>query len=864
MKRIAFVITMLLSYFTADARHITGGEVIYEYLRPGVAAGSRVYRITLRLFRDENCINCAPLPNSVGMALYNNDDRLIVGNFITVNLNNSALVPTNPLPPCITNPPTLVYRVGFYPFEIELPANTNGYTAAFQTCCRIDNINNTNNSVGATYIGQIPRIQDNSPQFSLGIDIVCQNRPFTLDFSATDSNAGDSLVYSLCNAYDGGDAIDASFATPASPPYRSIVYTNGFTGTVPLGNRAFINPQTGIISGIAPDAGKYVVSVCISTYRNGVYVGQHRKDFIITVAACDFAGAELQPDYLSCDGFTFDFFNLNNSPLNQTYFWDFGDPNAGASNFSTAQNPTHTYQDTGIYFVKIVVNRGNSCSDSTVAPVRVFPGFVPNFADNGPVCKNSTVQFTDSTRADYGQVNYWKWSFGNTVAPNDSSASQNPTYSYPNPGTYNVQLIVGSDKGCIDTIVKQVEIVDKPLLSTSNDTLICAVDTIPLFVSAGQAGSVVWTPNYNISNPNSLNPLVSPDRTTKYYVTYSDLFGCTNNDSVLVEVTDSVFVNAGNDSTICLTDRVQLFAQSNGLYYSWTPAISLNNPALSNPSALPTQQTTTYTVKASISDNCFSTDQITIRTVPYPRPNVSDDTTICFGENARLTASGGSSYQWSPSVFLNADNIASPTVIRPTTDIMYIVSITDTLGCPKPSFDTSIVYVVNIIPNAGPRDTAVVIGQPLQLNATGGSSYLWTPPTWLTNPNLSDPVSLPLDNIQYIVKVMDGPGCFAYDTINVSLYRFEAGIQIPTAFTPNGDGLNDEFKPIPIGMLNIESFRVYNRWGQLLFSTSDIGRGWDGTFLGDPQSTDNYVWYVEGLTYDKKRIIRKGNVLLIR
>lgn len=866
MKKIFLLIILFACSKPGESRHITGGEIIYEYLRPGTQAGSKLYKITLRLFRDENCINCAVLPISVTMGVFNNDNNTLVrGNYFEGTLSSNSLLPITNVPLCISNQPNLIYRMGLYPFEIELPSNTLGYTVTFQTCCRIDFIMNTGNSVGATFTTRIPPVvTDNSPRFTTGISIVCFRKPFTLDFSAVDPDPGDSLVFSLCNALNGGDATDASFATPAPPPYSSIVYTNGYSGPNPLGLQASINPATGIISGVAPDAGRYVVSVCISVFRNGVYLSQHRKDFIITVAACDFVGTELNPDYITCDGFTVSFTNLNSSPLNQSYYWDFADPGSGAANISTSPTPAHTFSDTGIYNIKLVVNRGSSCSDSTYAPVKVYPGFFPGFGDNTPICKGKPVIFFDSTKAKYGTVNAWRWNFGDPSNLADTSIIPNPTYVYNDPGTYNVTLISSSSKGCQDTITREINIVEKPSLGVTNDTIICNIDTIRLDAFADPSGTVLWSPDYNINNTSSFTPLVSPDTSTTYSLTYTDTLNCAVTGSVRVNVIARIDLRVNNDTTICRGDAIALSAVSNALYYEWSPANTLNNAFIFDPLATPVDPVTVYTVAASVSDKCFDSARVAISTVPFPDARANPDTTICIGGNALLTASGGSSYLWSPPVFLSNPGIANPAVLNPSTGVRYVVRVTDTLGCPKPTFDTVFVNVIIVRANAGPRDTAIVYGQPLQLYATGGSSYQWTPSTWLSNPGIGNPVSLPEDDIEYIVRVTDGPGCTGQDTIKVRLYRLPADMQVPSAFSPNGDGLNDVFKPLAIGMASIEIFRVYNRWGELLFSTSEIGKGWDGNFRGNPQSGGTYVWYAEGTTYENKKIARKGTVILIR
>ena len=875
-KTILFIIFGLISLNTF-AKHITGGEMIYDLLSSTTT--TRTFRITLILFRDENCFNCADMPPTVRIGIYNNDNNDPYGGpgtgpTIDVNLNRTEILQITNVPLCITNQPSLNYTAGYYPFVVTLNNNNTGYTATYQTCCRIDNINNIDNGAngaGATYCTTIPGTNllgnvatDNSPRFSKGISIVCHDNNFILDFSAIDPD-GDQLVYTLCDAYNGGAAQNAANITPSVPPYGSLVYLSGFSGLRPLGPTATINSQTGIISGIAPASGKYVVSVCVSSYRNGIYIATHRKDFIISVADCDFASAELLPQYITCDGFNFTFSNRNQSPLNQSFYWDFGDPLSGANNVSTSATPTHTFSVAGNFTVKFVVNRGTACADSTTTLIKVYPGYFPAFSDNSPMCKGNPVQFTDQTTANYGIANTWHWDFGLIGTASDTSNIKNPVYTYSQPGTYTAVLIVGSDKGCVDTIQKVVTIVDKPVLTLTNDTLMCSRDNLQLSANANSAGFYSWSPNYNINNLNIQNPVVSPNVDTTYYINYSDNFGCATRDSVRVRVVDTVTLKTGRDTTICRTDGILLTIVGNALQFVWTPAATLNNPSIRNPIASPTAAFTTYYVTGNIG-TCFDSDSIKIKTVPYPIAKAGRDTLICWGTSAFLYSSGGSNYNWSPSSFLDNTNIPNPVSINPQANFIdYIVTVSDTFGCPKPVRDTIRVNIDRIIADAGPRDTAVVMDQPLQLSATGSTNFQWTPVTqWLSNPNISNPVSLPQDNIEYVVVVTNSIGCLDTDTINVHFFKVLPGFFIPTAFSPNGDGLNEVLTPLALGLKSVDKFIIYNRWGQLLFKTSNIGEGWDGKYKGIVQGIGTYVWYAEGTDYTNKKLQKKGTVVLIR
>ena len=873
MKK-GFLILVILAGILSPvfAKHITGGEMIYDYLGPGASVGTKRYNITLRLFRDDNCISCAGMPANVSIAIFDNNTSANISGYINVGLSFTEILPINALPPCITNPPLLEYTVGYYTFEIELVDNNDGYTAAYQTCCRIDGIQNIPDQVGATYITTIPGknvlgilLNDNSPRFSKGISVVCYNKPFTLDFSATDPD-GDLLIYKLCDAFNGGGARNAGYTTPAGPPYYSVSYTNSYSGLSPLGPLASINSSTGIISGIAPNAGNYVVSVCVESYKGGKYIATHRKDFIITVAACDLPGAKLvTPYYINCDSYLVNFTNLVESPLNLTFDWDFGDPASGANNFSTAGSPAHNFSDTGVFLIKLIVNKGSSCADSATAPVRIFPGYFPAFKQNSPACKNVPVQFNDLTTASFGAPTMWQWDFGVPGSSTDISTLKNPTFTYTTAGTYIATLKVSTNKGCTSTLTQDVVIVDKPAFSVTNDTLICTIDTLQLRATPGVAGgAVTWSPNYNINDINSFTPLVSPDVTTVYYARFDDKSGCTARDSVKINVVSQVSLQLANDSTICRTDSILLKINSDALYYNWTPVGTLNNAAVKNPVARPIAPSTTYKVTASISSKCFKSGNIIIKTVPYPLADAGQDTSVCFGNSAMLLATGGSIYSWAPTIFLNNSFISNPVSLNPTVSIKYIVTVRDTLGCPKPVLDTVLVTVVKINADAGPRDTSVILGQPLQLLATGSVNFLWTPARWLSNPGIFKPIALPQDNIEYTVRVSDAQGCFALDSINVKVYKVEPGLYVPTAFSPGGDGINDIFRPIALGIKSLENFRVYNRWGQLVYATTRIGQGWDGKFGGIGQQSGTFVWFANATDYLGRKITRKGTVILIR
>jgi gliding motility-associated-like protein len=164
-------------------------------------------------------------------------------------------------------------------------------------------------------------------------------------------------------------------------------------------------------------------------------------------------------------------------------------------------------------------------------------------------------------------------------------------------------------------------------------------------------------------------------------------------------------------------------------------------------------------------------------------------------------------------------------------------------------------------------DTAVVVNQPLQFNATGAESYTWYPPLYLNAVNIANPVATfpdPMASMSYKVVGVSAGGCRDSAFVSVRVFKGSPRIFVPTAFTPNSDGRNDLLRPIAAGIKNIEFFNIYNRWGQLVFSTRINGHGWDGRINGMLQNTGTFVWLVKAVDFTGKSYLEKGVFTLIR
>ncbi len=878
MKRILLSLFFIGPFFTSFANHTKGGWMYYQYAGAGTAPNTGRYIITLKVYT-ECILNANQFCPDINISIFNAGNNSLVE---SVNVINNGITDiqnctSQACHPCISDIPNICYKIATYQFSRDLPITPSGYVVSYQRCCRIPNIINLqpgSSAIGDTWTVSIPgsgaldplAFQNSSALFAQNdTAIICKDNYFTFNFGAEDIN-GDSLSYAFTDALysSRGNGAQCNGASDP-PPFSFVGYLPPFTGSQPLGAAVSINPQTGIVSGIAPSVeGTYVVTCTVTEYKRGTTIIKSvvHKSLHITVADCSNTQAILEPEYFSCTSFTRSFINKASGGNIKTYTWDFGVAGV-TTDTSNLSNPIFTYPDTGTYVLKLYINKNLPCTDSAISIVKVYPVFVPEFGVQGQ-CINNPVQFFDQSTTTYGNVNKWDWNFGDVGGVSNTSALQNPVHIYTSKANYLVTFKVANDKGCNETITRSVLLTDRPALDLTNDTLICTIDTLRLNTIG--VGSVLWSPNYNINNLTSFTPLVSPDVPTQYFATLTDPFGCVGTDSVFVDVKSFVTIKGGIDTTICQTDPITLMLSSDALNYRWTelPAgASLNDVTLKNPTAKPLI-TTRYSVLASIG-KCNARDEVLVKVVPYPNANAGGDTTICFGTSAQLQSSGGSFYTWSPATYLNNRFIANPVAVSPSGNISYTVTVTDTLGCPKSRQATVQVLVSKVNAWAGSGDTSVVLDQPLQLLATGGTSYLWTPARWLDNTNTANPVALPQNDIEYAVKVSNAAGCFDVASIKVKVYQVQPGFYVPTAFSPNGDGRNDFFRPIALGLKSLDIFRVYNRLGQLLYSDSNIeSAGWNGTYKGNSQDPATFIWYAEGTDYRNQKIKKKGYVVLVR
>lgn len=350
--------------------------------------------------------------------------------------------------------------------------------------------------------------------------------------------------------------------------------------------------------------------------------------------------------------------------------------------------------------------------------------------------------------------------------------------------------------------------------------------------------------------------------TVKLVVT--DINGC--KDSITRDITASLLtVNAGTDTIICSGQSVTLQGATNGgTQFQWAPSAFLNNNSVLNPVATPPAGSTTFVLTATNPIGCSITDSISVFVRAQNSFSINSPSPICRNDSVQLFAQGGDTYLWQPSAGINF-TIANP-FVSPTSTTTYNVQVTDTL-C-NFSQNLSAQVVVLSLPNvrAAKQNDINCVVSTSQLTATGASAYSWQPPATLNNPNIANPVAQPVLTTQYIVQGIDAAGCINYDSVivNVDNTGLPGGYLMPTAFTPNNDGLNDCFGIKYWGAILELEFNIFNRWGERVFHTTDPSACWNGKFRGVEQKSDVYVYWIRARTSCEPTVFRKGVIMLIR
>lgn len=538
-----------------------------------------------------------------------------------------------------------------------------------------------------------------------------------------------------------------------------------------------------------------------------------------------------------------------------SFSWRWG-PSVGVSDIAIKQ-PVITPTVTTVYTVTASYAR---CPDMVhsfnievdhPAPVRI---------ETDTLCLGQTITY-DFTPPFAGYYRYF-WS-PSTYVSNDTIA--NPTIAPTAWGDYFYGVTITPNAlECSTTSTVNLKVTPNSISVDPGDTAICKGESFRVRGTSYPLFNYQWLPTAGVGLFNTIDPLMTPD-TSEVYVVTATFYKCPDmHDTLRVDVQPTPVVFAGGSRYVCQFDTLHIRASVapawyTNYIYSWTPAASLDDPAAS--SVVFKGDSTTLMLTVTTPAGCKGVDSALIRVYPGNFASLNPpQKDFCPHDTFVLAPTGASAYRWFPARYLS-DSMGSMPVITPVTSQAYTVVATSAYGCRD-----TLQFEARVHPGG-----LLFLGDSVTLRAgekyqiqpqTNCTRFAWFPPAGLDNSMVSDPVASPQVSTKYIVKGYTEDGCFASDSINIYVDNGSV-LSVPNAFTP-GSGANNEFKIIKQGIATLNYFRIFNRWGNLVFQTSDIDEGWDGSYKGVPQPFGVFVYEIEAQTSNGEIFRKQGNLTLIR
>ncbi len=609
--------------------------------------------------------------------------------------------------------------------------------------------------------------------------------------------------------------------------------------------------------------GTYLVKLTAKRTGNCQSVATKTIEIFVPTAALTYQASE------GCAPVTVNFKVSTSAKV--SYLYDFNDGNTVESADSSY---TYSYTLPGSFVPKVILKDSSGClailqgTDS----IKLFSSKV-NFGVNDTIfCDIANAAFTDSTISG-SVIKKYNWSFGDGT----TSSLRNPVHSYAITGQYSVGLIIETAYGCRDTLVKNnfIQFSTNPKIAITGNNIFCGPSSA-LFqgkLLSSDIFAIHWYWKFgNGDTADIQNPppqFYNVPNTYPVQLTATNSAGCTYTANTLVIVHPLPTTFAGTDTTICLNNTLQLQA-TGASFYVWKPVSFLSCDSCSNPIATVTDNQSFY-VKGNNSFGCETTDTIFIKVKkPFTITGLQPTDTICGTEKIQLFVTGAENYIWSPANGLNNSNIANP-IASPTASIIYKVIGYDSSDCFRDSAFVNLRVFQNPTVDAG-EDKLTNFAKPITIIPQFSADvikWIWEPATYLNCSDCPSPVATPEFNTTYKLTVQNEGGCKASDNMTVRLTCDNSNLFMPTAFTPNNDGLNDFFYPISSGVFKVQSFRIFNRNGELIFQNgsfkpNDKTKGWDGKYKGLTAATGNYVYTIEIICNNNNSLSFSGNILLLK
>jgi gliding motility-associated-like protein len=540
--------------------------------------------------------------------------------------------------------------------------------------------------------------------------------------------------------------------------------------------------------------------------------------------------------------------------------WDLD--NDGQYDDASGTNAQLTPPATGSFPVGLRVISDQGCAGVTSGFATVSPNATVNFAATG-VCLGDVTTLTANASVSSGTIATYAWEL-NGDGQFDDATTATVQQQFIAAGNYQIGLTVTTDMGCTASVSQLMTIAPLPVALFTHSTA-CASQFIEFTnLSINQVGTATFAWDFGPfgtstdSDPvtNAFN-VPGPASVT---LTITSSFGCTDDFTQTVNVLAAP-IAAYTVGGICYGGESVFNNQSLGngttiAGYFWDFG-DLNSSVGFNPiHVYPDAGQWNSMLVVTSTDGCRDTAYQTVEVYQLPTPQITADgpLTICAGTGSvtlTVNAGAGESILWS-----NEATTASTVVSEPDN---YIVLLVSANGCEgRADVDLQVFPAATATAS---NDTSISIGNPVNLTATGGVSYEWSPQTYLNDPYSATPMARPTENMTYVVTVTDANGCTDQDTVSITLRR-DFDLEAVNLFTPNFDGKNDRFY-----ISNIEHYSecvltVFDRWGNQVYTASPYLNDWNGTMNGNPlpEATYYYTLECDGLEDGRK----DGAVTIVR
>ncbi len=558
--------------------------------------------------------------------------------------------------------------------------------------------------------------------------------------------------------------------------------------------------------------------------------------------------------------------NVTNADSVRLHFGD------GQSLVTKASFAYHVYNHNGYYLPWLEV-LGNGCSFSvhgkdTIKVARLMAGFTTQQVN---YCGYTTFTFIDTSLSSAG-ITGWNWKFAHLGV----STTAKPSLKFSSSNYYPVSLVVTSAAGCTDTITQNVwvKVNAVPDASIISDTVACSGSFIQFNAAVNSQDSLNFY-SWSFGNgytASTINPLVSFNTAGTFNATLvvGTLHGCHDTATRKIVIKPSPVVSSIADNIICKGQSVTL-TTIGAASYQWFPAAGLSCTSCPSPVVKP-MVNTTYVVTGKNAQGCTASDTVNITVVQPVQVSVSANDSICAGQSTVLGAGGAASYQWYPMT--HAVQLSPASIkVAPLVTTNYRVVGQDAYGCFRDTAHVTVAVCDPLIVNLG-QDKVLASGDKLTLNpvVTNGpvKAWRWYPGNNLSCDDCAAPVLTATTDVMYAVEATSIFGCIARDTVQVKVFCENAQVFVANAFTPDNDGVNDYLHVRGKGIRLVKSFRVFNRWGQVVFERANfapdnsIGNAWDGRVNGKEAPPGVYIFTCEVVCDNQQPYIHKGNVTLLK